>query len=245
MSGRDQLEALRQAIEESEYTVALGGSGLLEESGYLVMKNPDKDYDLEIKYGISPEYIYSSAYYNTRIDKFYDFYKNEMVGEELEPNEAYMALAAMEKAGKLQCMVESNVYELPRRAGMKNVISLHGSVYKNICPHCREEYSLDYIRSAKKVPLCRKCNTVIRPQVSLYGEMVDSQIMTKTTEEVAKADLLLLLGTSVESHIYKNYIRYFNGRTLAVIREEPHYSDEKADIAVYGPLREVLPELGF
>ena len=91
MSGRDQLEALRQAIEESKYTVALGGSGLLAESGYLVMKNPDKAYDLEIKYGISPEYIYSSAYYNTRIDKFYNFYKNEMVGEELEPNEAYMA----------------------------------------------------------------------------------------------------------------------------------------------------------
>ncbi|MEY8337572.1 Sir2 family NAD-dependent protein deacetylase [Lachnospiraceae bacterium 62-35] len=242
---QEDIRILRRALDESKYTVVLGGSGLLEESGYLVLKNPDKAYDIESKYGVSPEYIYSSAYYNTRTDQFFDFYKNEMINVDLEPNESVKALAAMEAAGKLQCMVTSNVFDLPRRGGVKNVINLHGSVYQNVCPHCRKEYSLEYMRAAKKVPLCESCHSVIRPKVSLFGEMVDSQVMTRTTEEIEKAEVLLLLGTSMASHVFKNYIRYFNGKTLAIIHKEPHYTDNKADIIIYGMPKEILPQLGY
>ncbi|RGZ00078.1 Sir2 family NAD-dependent protein deacetylase [Clostridium sp. AM58-1XD] len=242
---QEELRILRKALDESKYTVVLGGSGLLEESGYLVLKNPDKAYDIERKYGVSPEYIYSSAYFNTRTDQFFEFYKNEMINVDLEPNESDKALAAMEAAGKLQCMITSNIFELPQRGGVKNVINLHGSVYHNVCPHCRKEYPLEYMRAAKRVPHCDKCNSVIRPMVSLFGEMVDSQVMTKTTEEIEKAEVLLLLGTSMESRVFKNYIRYFNGKTLAIIHKEPHYSDRKADIIIYGTPREILPQLGY
>lgn len=245
MDQSEEIKILRNALDESKYTVALGGSGLLEESGYLVLKNPDKAYDIERKYGVSPEYIYSSAYLNTRPNQFFEFYKNEMINADLQPNESIKALAAMEAAGKLQCMITSNIFDMPRRGGIKNVINLHGTIYENICPHCRTEYSIDYVKESKDVPLCKKCNSVIRPMVSLFGEMVDSQIMTKTTEEVEKAEVLLLLGTTLESRVFKNYIRYFNGKTIAIIHKDVHYTDHKADIIIYGMPKEILPQLGY
>lgn len=245
MEQYEDIKILKKVLDESKYTVVLGGSGVLEESGYFVLKNPDEAYEIEKKYGVSVEYIYSSAYFNTRPDQFYDFYKNEIIKEDLEPGETGRALAAMEAAGKLQCVVTSNVYDLSRRAGVKNVINLHGTIYQNICPHCHTEYPIEYIRASKKVPLCEKCNSVIRPMISLFGEMVDSQIMTKTTEEVEKADVLLLLGTTLESLVFKNYIRYFNGRTIAIIHKEPHYTDSKADIVIYGMPKDILPKLGY
>ena len=245
MEQREDVKILRKALDESKYTVVLGGPGVLEESGYFVQKDPEKAYEVEKKYGVSVEYIYSSAYFNTRPDQFYDFYKNEIIKTDLEPNETEKALAAMEAAGKLQCVVTSNVYDLSGRAGVKNVINLHGTIYQNICPHCHTEYSIDYIRKAPKVPLCEKCNSVVRPMISLFGEMVDSQVMTRTTEEVEKADVLLLLGTTLESLVFKNYIRYFTGKTIAIIHKEPHYTDTKADIVIYGMPKEILPQLGY
>lgn len=241
----DKLSYLRKILDESRYTVAICGSGMLEEGGYLGVKKPDRAYDIEEKYGASPEDIFSSAFYNTRADKFFDFYKNEMLKHCPQRTASGDALAAMERAGKLQCVITSNIYEHAQQAGCKNVINLHGSIYENRCPHCGKNYSMEYVRDSKRVPICEKCNVPIRPMVSLFGEMVDSQLMTRTTLEIEKADVLLLLGTTLESDVFANYIRYFDGRFIIIIHQREHYMDYKADIVFIEQPANILPRLGY
>lgn len=241
----DKMKYLRKLLDQSSYTVALCGSGMLEEGGFLGVKKPDRAYEIEAKYGASPEDIFSSAYYNARPDRFFDFYKNEMLERCPVITASGAALAAMEHAGKLQCIIDTNIYEHPQKAGCKHVVSLHGSIYQNKCPRCGRGYPLEYIRNSKRVPICEKCNIPVRPQVSLFGEMVDSQLMTKTTEEIGKASVLLLLGTTLESDVFANYIRYFGGEYLIIIHKNAHYMDYKADVVFLDDPKNILPSLGY
>lgn len=242
---RGTIDILKRVLDESQYTVALLGSQMKEEAGFLGLKSAEKTYDIEKRYKMSPDYIFSSVYYNTRTDQFFEFYKNEIINVDLEPTESSYALAAMERAGKLQCIISNDVFELPQRAGCQNVISLRGSIYQNKCLHCGKEYSIEYIRKAKGVPLCETCNSVIRPMVYLFGEMLDSRLMTKATEEVEKADVLLCIGTDLDSETFQHYLKYFNGKKMVVIHEEEHYLDQNADIVFVDQPKNVLPKLGY
>lgn len=241
----EKVLELKRILDGSSYTVAICGSGMMEEGGFRGVKKSDRAYDIEEKYGASPEDLYSSVYYNTRPDKFFDFYKNEMLNHCPNPTESGPALAAMEKAGKLQAIITSNIYEHAQRAGCKNVINLHGSIYENRCPRCGKKYPLEYIKNSKKVPICEVCDVPVRPMVSLFGEMVDSQLMTKTALEVEKADVLLLLGTTLKSEVFTNYIRYFGGRSLVIIHQKEHYLDYKADLVIIDQPKNILPQLGY
>lgn len=239
------VDLLKKVLNESRYTVALCGSGMLEETGFASVKSPERAYEIERKYGMSPEYLFTSVYYNTRTNQFFEFYKNEMLDLTLEPTPTSYALAAMERAGRLQCIVTANIYDLGQRGGCTNVINLHGSIYKNKCPNCGREYSVEYVKNARRVPLCENCNTVIRPSVYLFGETVDSQLMTKTTEEVEKADVLLLLGTSIDSDVFGHYVKYFNGNAIVIIHTNWNHLDERADLVFYDMPMNVLPKLGY
>lgn len=241
----EKIRLLKQLLDQSKYTVALCGSGLMEEGGYIGVKKPDKAYDIERQYGYSAEEIFSSAFYNTRPEQFFDFYKNEMLLKAPVDTTTGPAMAAMERAGKLQCIICSNIYDKAKKAGCSNVIDLHGSIYRNQCPRCKREYPLEYILNSKKVPLCETCKIPVRPMVSLFGEMVDSQKMTKSTQEVAKADVLLLLGTTLSSEVYQHYINYFEGRWLIIIHKEEHFKDKEADLVILDYPMNVLPELGY
>lgn len=242
---KGNVDLLKEILDKSQYTVAICGSGMLAEMGFITVKTPERAYEIEKKYGVSPEYLFTSVYYNTRSDKFFEFYKNEMLNINLEPTPSSYILAAMERAGKLQCVITSNIYENPQKAGCHNVINLHGSVYQNKCPKCGRMYSLDYIKFSKRVPLCETCNTMIRPLVSLFGETLDSQLMTRTTQEIEKADVLLVLGTTLDSEVFSNYIKYFNGSRIVIIHKNSHYSDEKADIVFCDEPKNILTQLGY
>lgn len=145
-------EFLKRALDESKYTVAICGSGILDECGHPTIKTPSRAYDLEQKYGVSPEYIFTDTYFNNRTALFYKFYKNEMLLD-LEPPHTAYTLSAMERAGKLHCLITANIYEMAQRAGCQNVINIHGSIYHNICPRCKREYSVDYIKNSKNPAL--------------------------------------------------------------------------------------------
>ena len=231
-----KLERLKHMIEESNYTVAMSGSGMLDESGSASLKDQSRAYDIEEKYGSSPEDIFTSAYYNTRA---------ELLKKIPDPTKSGEVMAKLEEMGKLNCIITANLFEQCQRAGCKNVINLHGSIYRNKCPRCGKTFDKDYILQSKTVPRCDVCGAVVRPQLSLYGEMLDSQIVARTVEEVERAEVLLLLGTTLESELYSNYIRYFNGKSLVIIHKEPHHSDEKADLVILGDPKDVLPQLGY
>lgn len=241
----ERIAALKRILDQSNYTVALCGSGMMTEGGVVGIKNPDRAYEIEKAYGASPEYIFTSAYYNTRPEKFFHFYKEEILKHIPDPAPGSYAMARMEKAGKLQCIITANVYNQAIRGGCENVINLHGSVFENQCPRCGELYTVEDMIRAKGIPSCRVCNATIRPKVSLFGEMVDSRIMTRTTEEIEKADVVLLLGTTLRSEVFSNYIKYFHGRYLVTIHRTSHYSDDKADLAIIDEPGRVLEQLGY
>lgn len=223
----EKIAQLRKILDDSTYTVALCGSGMMEEGGFIGIKKQDKAYDIENRYGYGVEEMYTSAFYNTRPERFFEFYKKEMLHNAPRDTASGPALAAME------------------RAGCRYVINLHGSIYQNQCPRCKKKYPIGYIAGAKRIPICRDCNVPIRPMISLIGEMVDSQNMTRTTEEITKADTLLLLGTTLASEVFCQYIQYFAGRNMVIIHKQEHYLDKDADLVILDHPMNVLPQLGY
>ena len=240
----DKIIRLQKILDNSRYTVALCGSGMMEEGGFIGVKKQEKAYEIEEKYGYCSDELYTSGFYNTRPELFFTFYRTEMLNFPPELTASGPAMAALEKNGHLNCTITSNIYDIPHRGGCKNVINLHGTIYDNQCPRCKKEYPLEYIKSSKRtVPLCEKFNIPVRPLVSLFGEMVDSQRMTKTTQEIGKADTLLLLGTSLASEVFSNYIKYFSGRWLVIIHNKKHYMDSSASMVILDHPKNVLPLL--
>lgn len=240
----DKIIRLQKILDGSRYTVALCGSGMMEEGGFIGVKKQEKAYEIEEKYGYCSDELYTSAFYNARPELFFTFYRNEMLNFPPQLTPSGPAMAKLEENGHLHCVITSNIYDIPGRGGCKNVINLHGSIYDNHCPRCKKRYPMEYIKNSKRtVPLCEKCNIPVRPLVSLFGEMVDSQRMTKTTLEIAKADTLLLLGTSVKSEVFSHYIKYFTGRWLIIIHKHPHYQDNTANMVILDHPMNVLPLL--
>ena len=240
-----KISQLKKMLDQSKYVVALCGSGMMEEGDSLGIKKQERAYEIEETYGYSADELFTSAFYNTRPELFFKFYRQEILLGKPKDTESGHVLAAMEKAGKLQCVITSNVYEMSQRAGCKNVINLHGSIYDNKCPRCGRKYPVEYILNAKRVPICGTCNIPVRPQISLFGEMIDSQRMTKATVEIDRADVLLLLGTNVDSEVFGQYIKYFKGNWMIIIHQRPHFKDRVADLVIIDQPRNVLPELGY
>lgn len=239
----DKLQYLKRILDDSKYTVVMCGSGTLSEVGYNTFRHQEQAYEIEKKYGRSPEYIFASNYYNTRTDQFFDFYKSEVLQKIVDPTETTIALKKLEDAGKVHCILTSNIFDLGKRAGCRNVLNLHGSIYQNACPRCGKSYPMEYIRDCKKVPYCEKCNSVVRPGVSLFGEQLDSRMTSRAAAEVEKAEVLLMLGTTLGSDVYSNYVRFFDGKALVIIHEKEHIKDSKADLVIYDLPKNVLPRL--
>ena len=234
-----KIESLKRILEESSYTVAICGSGMMEEGGYLGVKFQERAYDIEEKYGVSPEDLFSSSYFNTRPEQFFRLHHMP------EKTESWDALAAMQNAGKLQCVITANIFSMGKKVNLQNFIELHGSVYNNKCSRCGRLYPMEYVRDSKGIPVCESCNGMIRPQITLFGEMVDSRLITQVTDEVEKADTLLLLGTAINSEVFGQYVRYFNGRKLVVIHQRDHHEDHKADLSIIEQPKNILPLLGY
>ncbi|BDF04350.1 SIR2 family NAD-dependent protein deacylase [[Clostridium] hylemonae] len=242
-------KTLLDILKESRYTTVLSGFGMLLESGYPAIRDGDESYDVELKYGYSVEEIFSSSFYSTRKEQFYEFYRSEILKMlEKPPGKCFYEMAELEKRGLIQSVITRRIYGLPQRAGCKNVINLHGSVYDNYCPHCGKEYPVEYIVNSARIPLCEVCSTPIRPRICLFGEMVDNRIITKAAEEVRKADVLLVLGTNLKTYLCSQLIDYYEGDKLVLINPEKHFSDKLADVAVHksveDALGEILKELG-
>lgn len=243
MIGQTTLEMLRQALVDSQYTVAICGSGMMEEGGILGLKQEGRAYEIEQKYGESPEELFHISCFSRRAGRFYEFYRQELLRKIPQMTPSVEALAKLETQGRLQCIVTTNIFDLPKQVGCKNVIYLHGSIYENHCIHCGKKYSMEYVRDSRGVPLCEECGGMIRPGASLYGEMVDSKTMSLTTQEISRADVLLVLGTSLRSEVYSHYIRYFQGKKMVIIHRTQRPLDEKADMVIYDLPQNVLPLL--
>lgn len=234
-----KYEKLRNILHNSEYLVCLCGIQTSELNGYPALWDGDKAYDIEDAYGYSTEEIFNSSFFATRTELFFDFYRKEIIANLPEPNEVFQALAQLERQGVLRTTITREIYDLPRRAGCEQVINLHGTIYKNRCSRCGREYPIDAMHQ-QGLPLCDNCNTVIRPGICLYGEMVDNTLSSQASHEVAKADTLLVLGARLNSGLSEKFLQYFSGKKLVLVAREEHYKDHLADIAIYGDMREIM-----
>lgn len=236
------IDNARELIHSSNHIVVFSGVGLTIESNIPNFSSPQECYIVEDKFGYSPEDIYSSVFYNTRPDEFFQYYKEHILYLDYQPNAAHYAISELEKQGKLTGIITRNIYGLHQMAGSNGVIELHGCIHRNYCTKCQESYSAAYLKHSLGIPYCEKCKSVIRPKVGLYGEKLDNGQLSRACKAVSEADLFLVVGTNLHSRLTEQFLRYFQGSNIILVNEEPHYTDEHATCVFNEKASVILPQ---
>jgi len=225
----DDIIALREIIENSDNIVFFGGAGVSTESGIPDFRSADGLYNESYKY--PPETILSHSFFMENTSEFYRFYREKMLYPEAEPNNAHKALAELEKKGKLKAVITQNVDGLHTKAGSVNVLELHGSALRNICMSCKECYPLDKILETEEIPLC-SCGGIIKPDVVLYEEGLNPVVMSKATNAIYNADVLIVGGTSLNVYPAAGMINYYQGSNLVLINKSETSYDRYSDLII-------------
>lgn len=235
------LQRLKEIVEESNYIVFFGGAGVSTESGIPDFRSTDGLYSLKYKY--PPETIVSHSFFRQRTDEFYEFYKDKMMSLDAKPNKAHKKLAQWEQEGKLKAIITQNIDGLHQLAGSNEVLELHGSIHRNYCERCHGFYDAAYVKESEASPRCSECGGLIKPDVVLYEEGLDNQILQKSIYHISHADTLIIGGTSLVVYPAAGLIDYFRGKNLVVINKSPTSRDQQADLCLNGSIGEILGSL--
>lgn len=233
----DAKAQLRQWVEESDNIVFFGGAGVSTESNIPDFRSVDGLYNQNYDY--PPETILSHSFFMSKTDEFFRFYRNKMLFPDAKPNAAHIALAKLEEQGKLKAVITQNIDGLHQAAGSKEVLELHGSVHRNYCAHCGQFYTMEEVMQTEGIPKC-SCGGVIKPDVVLYEESLDLVTMQKSIEYIARADVLIIGGTSLTVQPAAGFINYYYGNKLVLINKSATPMDSKANLLVTEPIGEVL-----
>lgn len=238
----EEIKTLKEWIAESNNIVFFGGAGVSTESGIPDFRSVDGLYAQKYKY--PPETIVSHTFLTQRSEEFYDFYKEKMVAPVLKakPNKAHIRLAELEKEGKVKAVITQNIDGLHQAAGSKEVLELHGTIMKNYCSACGKKYSVDDVYNSKGVPKC-SCGGMIRPDVVLYEEGLDMEVMEKAVNYISNADILIIGGTSLVVYPAAGLIQYYRGKKLVLINLSETAQDRYADLVIHEKIGEVLSEV--
>ncbi|WP_425514949.1 NAD-dependent protein deacylase [Crassaminicella profunda] len=228
-------------IDESNNIVFFGGAGTSTESNIPDFRTADTGLYSNTGQQYPPETMLSHSFFMKHTKEFYQFYKEKMIYQEAKPNLAHLALAKLEKQGKLKAIITQNIDGLHQMAGSKNVLELHGSVHRNYCMKCREKYFLDdVVGSEKTVPTCKKCGGTIKPDVVLYEEGLDQDTIQKSVEYIANADVLIVGGTSLVVYPAAGLIEYYRGKKLILINKSTTPYDHAANLVIQDSIGKVL-----
>lgn len=238
---RDSIERLRNMIQESSRIVFLGGAGVSTESGIPDFRSEKGIFAAMEQFGYPPEVLLSHEYFVEQTDSFYRYYRSMLLYPDAQPNPAHFALAALELQGKLTAVITQNIDGLHQRAGSKNVLELHGSVYRNFCMKCKKNYSLADILAQQDVPKCT-CGGVIRPDVVLYGEELDKEALEQAISHIRRAQLLIIGGTSLVVYPAAGLVHYMRGGDVVLINKSDTAMDSRASLVLHAPIGEVLPQ---
>jgi NAD-dependent deacetylase len=236
----EAVETLKTWVQESKAIAFFGGAGVSTESGIPDFRSTGGLYHQEWKY--PPETILSHTFYKSNPEEFFRFYRAKMLAPEARPNAAHKKLAEWEAAGKLTAVVTQNIDGLHQAAGSKHVCELHGSVHRNYCERCGKFYGLDFILNGTGVPRCT-CGGVVKPDVVLYEEGLDQSVMNDAVDSIARADLLIIGGTSLNVWPAAGLINYFRGKRLALINKSAVARDLSAGLVITDPIGEVMAGL--
>ncbi len=236
-----KVEALQQLVDSSEHIVFFGGAGVSTESGIPDFRSVDGLYNQ--KYDYPPEEILSHTFFTRRPEEFFRFYRDKMLPLDAKPNRAHRKLAEWEAAGKMTGVVTQNIDGLHQAAGSKKVFELHGSIHRNYCMKCGKFYPPEYIRDSKDPVPCCSCGGRIKPDVVLYEEGLDNDVISGAVHAISTADLMIVAGTSLTVYPAAGLIRYFRGKHLVLINRDATPVDSECDLVIHDKVGEVLGSL--
>lgn len=235
----DFADKLKYMIGQSRNIVFFGGAGVSTESGIPDFRSEDGHFAAIRKFGQSPEILLSHAYFITKPEKFYAYYKSALLVTDAAPNRAHLALAALEKQGRLKAVITQNIDGLHQRAGSEKVYELHGSIYRNRCMRCDRTCDVAYIAGSEGVPRCA-CGGIIKPDVVLYGEELDYKTLQGAALAIAEADMLIVGGTSLAVYPAAGLVDYYEGDKLVLINKTETPYDSRANLIIREAIGEVL-----
>ncbi len=234
------IEEFARIISESDNIVFFGGAGVSTESNIKDFRSKDGLYNQKLLNGRSPEYMLSHECLMLEGELFYDYYRGNILAPWAKPNPAHTALSELEKRGKLKAVITQNIDGLHQIAGSKKVLELHGSTLRNYCETCGKNFELGYVEKSLGIPKCDSCKGRVRPDVVLYGEALDGDVMKEAVYFISKAEVLIIGGTSLVVYPAASLIQYFKGKKLVLINKERTPYDGHADLAINEPIGEVF-----
>ena len=235
-----KLDTLKTWVDEACHIVFFGGAGVSTESGIPDFRSVDGLYNQKFKY--PPETIISHSFFQRKPEEFFEFYREKMLPLGFEPNVTHKVLARWEREGKLDAVVTQNIDGLHQKAGSKNVLELHGSVLRNYCVRCHKSFSAEFVKNSKGVPLC-DCGGIVKPDVVLYEESLNEDVMYRAVKAISEADMLIVAGTSLTVWPAAGMIRYYRGKRLVLINRDETPFDNEADLVLHEKLGDVFRTL--
>ncbi len=236
----EKIQRLKEMVDSSRNIVFFGGAGVSTESGIKDFRSVDGLYSQKFAY--PPETMLSHTFYVQHKEEFFDFYRSKMLAPEAKPNAAHRKLAQWEQEGKLKAVITQNIDGLHQAAGSREVLELHGSVLRNYCERCHAFYGVEAVAESQGIPRCR-CGGTIKPDVVLYEEGLDEDVMERAVRYIRQADLLIIGGTSLVVYPAAGLVRYYRGNKLVVINKGQTGTDVGADLVIDAPIGQVLAQL--
>ena len=237
------LETLKSIIKNSNNIVFFGGAGVSTESNIPDFRSATGLYKTKNNFEYPPETMLSHSFFLEHPEDFYEFYKAKMIYKSAKPNAAHLALAELEKQGKLKAVITQNIDGLHQAAGSKNVLELHGSVHRNYCTKCNKFFDLDYILNSSGIPKCDKCHNTVKPDVVLYEENLNMDVLNNAISYIQNSEVLIIGGTSLNVYPAASLIQYFKGKKLILINKSTTSYDYKADLVIHDSIGETLSKI--
>lgn len=234
------VKQLSEILKGSNNIVFFGGAGMSTESGISDFRSENGLYKTTQGVEYPPETMLSHSFFESHTSEFFKYYKEKMIFKNALPNPGHKALAVLEEKGKLKAVVTQNIDGLHQLAGSKKVYELHGSIHRNYCTKCHKFYGLDYIVSSKDVPLCNVCRGIIKPDVVLYEETLDDDVVSSAVSAIKQADVMIIGGTSLVVYPAAGLINYFHGSKLILINKSPTPYDSNADLVINDSVGKLL-----
>ena len=237
----DKIEEFKKLVKNRDNIVFFGGAGVSTESGIPDFRSKDGLYNQKYKY--PPEEILSHTFFMNETEEFYKFYKDKLNSLKYEPNITHIKLAELEQKGKLKAVITQNIDGLHQKANTKNVLELHGSVLRNYCMKCHKFYDAQYVFNSTGIPKC-ECGGIIKPDVVLYEEPLNDEVVEESIRAIHNADLMIVGGTSLTVYPASGLINYFRGKNLVLINRDATPYDGRADLVINESLGDVFRKIG-
>lgn len=239
---KDQLDILKDMLNKSSRVVFFGGAGVSTESGIPDFRSENGHFEAIRRFGYPPETLLDASFFKKNPDVFFEYYRSALLVTDVQPNAAHYTLARLEREGKLKAVITQNIDGLHTLAGSRNVVELHGSIYRNHCEKCSKSFDAEYMQRTCHVPRC-DCGGVIKPDVVLYGETLNSDDIHRAISAISDADMLIVGGTSLSVYPAAGFIEYYRGDRLVLINKAATAYDGYANLVMHTPIGETLGAL--